>query len=136
MPLRIVLDTNVVVSGLLRRHGSPSARILDAVADNLVQVLLDERILTEYADVLVRPRFGLDSVMVAAFLSQLQLGSEYVSATRLSVELPAPDDLMFLEVALTGAADYLITGNGRHFTSARGTHSIAVVNPREFVELV
>jgi uncharacterized protein len=135
-PARVVLDTNVLVSGLLRRHGSPSARILDAAADGIVQVLLDERILEEYAEVLVRPRLGLDPAIVAMFLAQLQSGAEIVTAERLGLELPDPDDLMFLEVAASGAADYLVTGNGKHFIPVRGTHAVAIATPREFVGLL
>jgi putative PIN family toxin of toxin-antitoxin system len=134
--LRVVLDTNVVVSGLLRRHGSPSARILDAVADNGIRVLLDERVLAEYAEVLVRPRFGLDPSVVTSFLAELQAGGESVSATGLDLELPDPDDKMFLEVAASGAADHLVTGNAKHFTPVRGAHRIVIVNPREFVDLL
>jgi putative PIN family toxin of toxin-antitoxin system len=135
-PWRVVLDTNVVVSGLLRRQGSPPARILDAVVDNLIQLLLDERILTEYAEVLVRPRLGLHSVTVANWLAQIQSGGEFVTPDRIDLRLADPADLAFVEVAVAGGADYLITGNGKHFAPAQASQSIAVLTPREFIELL
>lgn len=135
-PPRVVLDTNVLVSGLLRRHGSPAARILDAVTDGLIRVLLDERILAEYAEVLVRPRLGLDPATVATFLRHIQSAAERVTAERLGLALPDPDDVMFLEVAVSGAADCLVTGNNRHFIPVRGTHTVAITTPRAFVGLL
>jgi putative PIN family toxin of toxin-antitoxin system len=132
----VVLDTNVVVSGLLRRQGSPPARILDAVVDNLIQLLLDERILTEYAEVLVRPRLGLQGVTVANWLAQIQSGGEFVTPDRIDLRLADPADHAFVEVAVAGGADYLITGNGKHFAPAQASYSIAVLTPREFIELL
>ena len=86
-PPRVVLDTNVLVSGLLRRHGSPSARILDAAADSIIHVLLDDRILAEYAEVLVRPRLRLDPAIVAMFLAQLQSGdAQQIAAVLVEIE--------------------------------------------------
>ena len=135
-PLRVVLDTNVVVSGLLRRYGSPSARILDVAVAGLIQIVLDDRVLAEYAEVLVRPRLGLDRDLVARFLTTLESDADRILAERLDLELPDPDDRMFVEVASSGVADYLVTGNLRHFVPVRGTHTIHILTPREFVELL
>jgi predicted nucleic acid-binding protein len=82
------------------------------------------------------PRLGLDPATVAALLGQLHAGAESVAAERQNVELPDPDDVPFLEVAASGAADYLVTGNAKHFVPIRGKHSIAIVSPRDFVALL
>ena len=55
--MSIVLDTNVLVSGLLRA-GSPPAAVLDLIFSRQVRLAFDEPIFAEYADVLVRPEFG------------------------------------------------------------------------------
>jgi len=135
-PLRVVLDTNVVVSGLLRRHASPPVQILDAVAAGLVRLVLDERILAEYAEVLVRPRLGLDPPSVARYLRTIQSDADAIVADALDLELSDPADCKFLEVAASGATDYLVTGNGRHFRPIRGTHHLAIMTPREFVAVL
>ena len=106
------------------------------MADNLIQLLLDERIPTEYAEVLVRSRLGLHSVTVANWLAQIQSGGEFVTADRIDLRLADPADLAFVEVAVAGGADYLITGNGEHFAPAQASYSIAVLTPREFIELL
>jgi putative PIN family toxin of toxin-antitoxin system len=131
---RIVLDTNVVVSGALRRHGSPSAQILDAVTDGTVQLLVDERLMAEYEEVLVRPRLHLAAETVRSLMDELRAGAEHIMSQPVAVVLPDPDDTMFLEVAVAGEADYLVTGNGRHFVPTRGAHTMAVIAPREFVD--
>jgi putative PIN family toxin of toxin-antitoxin system len=136
LPLRAVLDTNVVVSGLLRRPGSASSRVLDAVASGLIQLLLDERILAEYAEVLVRPRLRLNRSLVAAYLDLVASGAESVAAEQLDLQLPDPDDLMFLEVAVSGGADYLVTDNGSHFVPVRDSHHISVLTPRQCADLL
>ena len=66
-----VIDTNVVVSGLLNSNG-PSARILNAVLDGRLRLTYDTRILAEYRDVLQRPRFRLAPENIGAFLAALR----------------------------------------------------------------
>ena len=110
---RFVLDTNVVVSGLLNPHGAPGLLLSAAVASDFV-VLYDDRILGEYADVLLRPKFGFAERYVRLVLAALARG-EAIVARPLEIALPDPDDLSCLEVAVAGAADALVTGNPRHF---------------------
>jgi uncharacterized protein len=101
---RIVLDTNVLVSALLNPSGAP-AQVLTLVLASELRLVFDRRILDEYAEVLARPRFGLDPADVAEVLRQLEADGERVAATASAVALPDADDLPFLEVALSGPAD-------------------------------
>lgn len=55
--MRVVIDTNVMGSGVLNPHGSPG-RILDAILSTTITVLHDDRILSEYREILLRPAFG------------------------------------------------------------------------------
>lgn len=131
--MRIVVDTNVLVSGLLSPHGPPG-RIADGLVAEELRALFDDRILDEYRDVLRRPRFGFESRDVDDLLHQLLSSGEHVSAPPVSVVLPDLDDLPFLEVAVAGGADALVTGNLKHF--ARGARLRAnVVDPNRFLEL-
>lgn len=129
--MTIVIDTNVLVSGLLGPHGPP-ARVIDAVVTGRATVLFDSRIIDEYREVLARPRFSFDQQHVAAILDLMTSTGRLVTPPPLRVNLPDPDDAPFLEVAIAGAADFLITGNLRHFpAAARG--GIRVVSPRQWL---
>jgi putative PIN family toxin of toxin-antitoxin system len=131
--VRIVLDTNVLVSGLLSPHGAPG-RVLDAVLAGTHVLLLDDRIRSEYAEVLGRRRFGFASDDVAVLLRGLESRGESVTAPPLSLVLPDADDLPFLEVAAAGRADRLVTGNPRHFAAAaRRLRPGTVVSPAQFL---
>lgn len=130
--MTIVLDTNVLVSGLLSPHGPP-ARVIDAVIAGTETVLFDSRIIGEYREVLARPRFSFDQEHVAAVVDLIIATGRRVTAPPLGLSLLDPDDAPFLEVAIAGAVDFLITGNVRHFPAAvRG--GIRVVSPRQWLE--
>ena len=98
------------------------------------KTVLDHRIYLEYEEVLLRPEFGFSRELVDDLLDFLWLSSERVRVATMSVELPDADDTKFLEVAMTASADFLITGNLRHFP-ARQRHGVHVVSPREWWEL-
>jgi len=133
--VRLVLDTNVLVSGLLSPYGPPG-RVVDLVFAARVVVLADDRILGEYADVLARPKFAFRADDVRDVLEYLRVAVEPVVASPLGVELPDRDDLPFLEVAAAGGADALVTGNTRDFAPTKGHHDIRVVTAAEFLTLV
>jgi putative PIN family toxin of toxin-antitoxin system len=104
-----VIDTNVVVSGLLNPHG-PSARVLDSVFDGRLKMVYDARILAEYRDVLHRPRLKLKPALVMAFLEGLR-GQMLVNPATTLTEGPDPDDLVFVESALAAPDKTIVTGN-------------------------
>lgn len=130
--MRVVIDTNVVVSGVLNPHGPPG-RIVNALLSETLTVLHDDRILSEYREVLLRPAFGFSRSDVEALLDFVESAGEHVSAEPLSLVLPDPDDLPFLEGAASGGADALITGNIRHFRPRRGQHKVLVTTPADFL---
>jgi uncharacterized protein len=88
--------------------------------------------LSEYAEVLARPRFAFDQDMVASLLAYIAHVGKTVAAAPLSAQLPDPDDQPFLELALSGGAEYLITGNRRHYPKAL-CGGVCVVSPAQFV---
>jgi putative PIN family toxin of toxin-antitoxin system len=130
--LRIVLDPNVLVSGLLSPYGSPG-EIVRMVSSGALVLCLDARIFAEYDEVLSRPRFGFDADSVAALLDFIDFRSEVVASEPLEERLPDPDDEPFLEVARASGADSLVTGNLAHLPSdARA--GVAVLAPARFLE--
>lgn len=130
--MRIVLDTNVLVSGLLSPSGPPG-RLVDLVAAGRLTVALDDRILAEYRRVLARPRLAIEPADAAAIVDLIDQEGLHLLAPPLDIVLSAPDDLPFLEVAAASAADALVTGNARHYQPVRGTHAVTVRTPAGFV---
>ena len=128
--LLVVLDTNILVSALLRTLG-PSARVLDLVLSGMLQVAYDDRVLAEWREVLARPRFGFRAADVDALLHYLHQSGLRVTATS-AVLLPDPDDAPFLEVSVACGAT-LVTGNVRHYPPDR-RHGVIVQEPRAFLE--
>ena len=131
--MKVVLDTNVVVSGLLQPKGNP-AQVLALALAGAVQVCYDQRVLAEYAEVLARPRFKFDPAIVREVLTKLEADGLAADATQVSeLDLPDPDDEPFLGVALAGQVDYLVTGNLSDYPSER-RRGCAVVSPAEFMD--
>jgi putative PIN family toxin of toxin-antitoxin system len=133
--MRVVIDSNVVVSAMLSPH-TPPAQVVRLALQGDVGLLHDARILAEYREVLSRPKFGFDVEDVHAMLEGLESVGESVFARALAVDLPDPDDLPFLEVAAAGRADALVTGNIRHFRPAKVRHDVRVLTPRELLDLL
>jgi putative PIN family toxin of toxin-antitoxin system len=129
--LRVVLDTNVLISGLINPDGSPG-RVLDLFLAGELTLLVDDRILAEYRAVLPRPKFGFAAGDIADVIDQIEAESVRVMALPLGISLPDKTDLPFLEVALAGRAEVLVTGNARHFKIPK-SESLAVESPAEFV---
>jgi putative PIN family toxin of toxin-antitoxin system len=125
--MRVVIDTNVLVSGIINPHGPPG-RVVDSIVSLVLTPLYDDRILSEYRDVLLRPIFGFRRNDVSALLSFIEFSGEYITSGRVDVALPDPDDLPFVEVAIAGLADALVTGNTKHFTPARRL-GVSVLTP-------
>jgi putative PIN family toxin of toxin-antitoxin system len=131
--VRIVLDTNVLVSGLLTETGPP-AQIIDLCISGDVELAVDGRIRAEYEDVLARPEFAFDAADVRQFLSVLGYAEQVVGAP-IPLTFADPADLPFIEVAVAAGVYAIVTGNVRHFRPAEGKLALDVVTPRRFLEL-
>ena len=130
--MMIVLDTHVIVSGILRPF-SKAASILRLVTDGTVQLAYDLRLLSEYRDVLSRPKFNITKENVEAFLTQVEQEGFLASVKPLEIHLPNPDDEPFLEVALAGRVEAMVTGNKRHFPK-KDYQGVKILSPAEFLE--
>lgn len=132
--MRLVLDTNVVVSGFLNPHGPPGTLVRLAAAGELT-LCYDSRVLSEYREVLARPKFGLDPEAVADFMEQVHADGVPVDPVPLAHRLPDPADEPFLEVALAGRAECLVTGNLKDFPGDR-RQGVRVLSPAQAVDLI
>ena len=131
--IRVVIDTNVLVSALLQPGGLPAAVLLLALSDR-VQPCVSEAVLAEYQEALRRPHFKLDGDVIQGALQAMRKVSQHVKPTTHVNACSDPDDNMFLECAAAAHADYLVTGNQRHFPQQ--WKKTRVIGVREFIEIL
>jgi putative PIN family toxin of toxin-antitoxin system len=129
--MKIVLDTNVLVAGLLSPFG-PCGEIVRMVSSGEVTLCFDALILAEYSEVLHRSKFGFDKDKVAALLDHIEHRGRTVASSPFPHSLPDPDDEPFLKVAVAGKAVCLVTGNVSHFP-AKLCQGRRVYSPSEFL---
>jgi uncharacterized protein len=130
----IVLDTNVLISGLLSAK-NPPGRIVDALRNGAIRLIADDRILSEYRTVLRRPYFEcyITAMEREWMIEFLNCASRIVVCDRVFDDLPDPKDACFLEVAFI-AGFPLVTGNTKHFPLEK-SRGVKVLTPAEYVEL-
>ena len=131
--LKAVYDTNVVVAAIWKPDGI-SASVVDRAMKQQLRLSLSPSILTEYQEVLRREKFRFSSTTVNAFLIDVERIALMVYPTQIISAAPHEPDNRFLECAQAAQADYLVTGNRRHFPFSQfaGTK---IVSPAEFARL-
>lgn len=130
--MRAVVDTNVLVSGLLSANGPPG-KLIDAIETGLLVPVFSEPILFEYLDVLLRPRLQLDRGMVADLMEIFYLSGDLVEALDIDTgEFVDKDDVPFYAAALAAQCP-LITGNQKHFPRSG---PVRVLSPRSALMLL
>lgn len=110
---RVVLDTNILVSAILSINGN-SAKIVNMVLDNEVEVCYSGGIITEYEDVLSRPKFNFDQNLGHIIISTIQDKGVLIDPATSRIAFIDESDRIFYDTAKTCKA-VLITGNIRHF---------------------
>ncbi len=131
--IKVVIDTNVVVSATLVDQG-PSAAILNLTTSKRIQMFVSPALLAEYEEVLRRPRLKLDPARIADALSLIRGASTEVFPTGTLKISDHESDNRFYECAEAVQADYLITGNTAHFRKDHKTTKI--ITPRDFIDLI
>jgi putative PIN family toxin of toxin-antitoxin system len=131
--MKVVLDTNVFVSGLL---GGTLSEIISHWRDDDFQLIVSEEIALEYQNVLRRPRLGLDSGDINDVIMFLYRKAEFVSPdTKLEIVLEDESDNRFFEAAAEGGADFIVSGD-RHLLKYNGAMGLKVISPRKFLEII
>jgi putative PIN family toxin of toxin-antitoxin system len=129
--MKIVLDTNVLVSGLLAPFGT-SGEIVRMVSAGSLVLYYDSRILLEHQEVLYRPRFRFNREHIDLLLDYIKKNGQVVPAGPLKNRLPDPGDEPFLEVAVAGSVECFITTNTAHYPTPF-REGIQVLSPSEFI---
>ena len=130
--MKIVLDTNVLVSGLLTPFGS-SGEIVRLVFSGELLLCIDARILSEYQDVLHRPKFNFNKDHIGILIEFIKQFGLFISSSPLKKRLPDPNDEPFLEVAIAGRVRSIVTGNTAHYPPPL-REGMAIFSPSEFIE--
>ena len=129
--MRLVVDTNVLVAGILSASGPPGW-IVEALLSGEIEPVLDVGIRAEYEDVLRRPELSLGPERVAAVLDVIDVFGLEAVVPPWPEPLPDPDDAPFLAIAAWVGCP-LVTGNMRHFP-AKDRGNVVVLTPRQLVD--
>lgn len=137
--MRVVLDTNVIVSAYLTPSGTP-ARILTAWRAGRFDLVVSEALLAEYEEVLNRPRIRARHGLTAEQVARQMASFRYLALLVRPDAVPAvvaddPDDDYVLAVAIAGAAEAIVTGDP-HLTRLRAYQDIRILTPTAFLALL
>ncbi len=132
LALRLVIDTNVLVSAALKPKGLERTAFLVAIT-RPARLYVSQPVLGEYAEVLARPELRIRRSARLQLLDLIRNRSFLVSPRRRLDVTSDPDDNIFIECADAARADYLITGNRIHFP--RFWKATKIIAAREFLEL-
>ena len=128
---KLVVDTNVFVSATIKFFGA-EATVLDLIAKQRVQLYLSDVIFAEYKDVLFRRKLRLDPERARYVQETIEQNGYSITASGYLSISPHEPDNRFLECAEVAEADYLVTGNKRHFPNE--WKSTKIVNARELLD--
>ncbi len=127
--MNVVIDTNILVSGLYSRNGAP-AKVLSLVLSGVLTPCYDFRILQEYKEVLLREKFHFSKSDVETLLKWIQSQGQSLVAPSLDVAFVDEDDKKFYELAKCFGV-YLVTGNMKHYPK-----DSLVIGVNELLEIV
>ena len=128
-----VIDTNVIVSSMLK-HNSVPGIILDLVINKTIVPLLNDEILDEYKEVLIRNKFGFSSKDVDNLIDNIRYNSIFLKREQTLEDFIDEDDIVFYEIVMSARNTmdaYLVTGNIKHYPIRN-----YVVTPKEMLDII
>ena len=129
IPLRLVIDTNVVVSAALKPEGLQRTVVLLAMTKPVLWYVSDA-IVSEYAMVLARPELKIRRGLRQLIKNHARI----VTPSRVPQVTSDPDDIIFVACADAARADYLVTGNQRHFP--KFWKNTKMISSNEFLSII
>jgi uncharacterized protein len=134
---RLVVDTNIIVSGLIT-NGTPPALILDAIREKLVTLLISDEVVNEYLRVLEYPhirKYKKITDEAIGYLTALFVNeAERIEILSETTGSPDPDDNKFLSLAVEGGADFIVTGDKADLLALKEVNGIQIVTARQAIE--
>jgi len=131
--LRLILDTNIIISAALKPEGLQRTILLLALT-RPARLYVSAPIVAEYRAVLSRPELHIRKGLRRQFLQLIEKNAYSIAPIRRLLVTTDPSDNIFVECADAAGADYLITGNIRHFP--RYWKRTKVITSREFLSLI
>lgn len=129
--MRVVLDTNVFVSAVL---GGKLGTILDEWKAGKFTWIVTDSIAAEYIDVINRPKFSIPSEEIVGVTDYLLDSAEFVTSEEDIFAVGAdPTDNKFLEAALAGRVDFIVSGDN-HLLELGTFREIPIITPRQFID--
>lgn len=128
-----VIDTNVLVSAMIRWNSVPG-NVVELAFSGTIVPLLNEQIVKEYREVLKRPKFHLTNEIINSVVDEMERLGIYVDADELDLALPDPKDRIFYAIVMEKRKSenaYLVTGNIKHFPIKP-----YVVTPRQMMDII
>lgn len=129
--IRVVLDTNVILSSLLQPLGPP-AKVMYLARRGFLQLCVSGPIYAEYEEVIQRPRFSRISGSISPTLQFIRESGLWVRPQESLRICKDPDDDIFVECAEKAGASWLVTGNVQDFPAA--WRETEIVTPRRFLD--
>jgi len=130
--LRVVLDSNVLISGFL--FGGPPAELLKLAQGGSLQVFTSMAVLDEVRDVLCRPKFGLQTSQVLLLMGEIHQFCEIVTpSVKVKEIVEDPDDDVILACALTARADMIVSGDN-HLLKLGRWKGMDILSPADAVQ--
>jgi len=130
---RVVLDTNIFVSMAL---GGQVGKINDEWRVGKFILVVSEDIVSEYLDVLQRPKLHLKSRTIAAIVNRVYRKAEFViPEEKIFVVLADTTDNKFVEAAIKGKTNYIVSGD-KHLLELKEYKSIPIITAREFIDIL
>lgn len=128
-----IIDTNVIVSSFLKKQSIPFQVVQLSLKGPIIPIINNE-ILYEYKDVLLRSKFHFPIESILEFLKELSKRAIYIDKVKTNEVFKDPDDIVFYEVTLSArnhADAYLVTGNIKDFPKKS-----FIVTPKEMLEII
>lgn len=137
--LRLVLDTNILVSATIERAGA-SSKILQAWQQDKIELITSPVLLVELQGVLKRPRIQkyqwMEKEELAGFVAELYRAAIQTSGQRLiKAVVVDPSDDYVISAAIEGSADYIVTGN-IHLLDLNPYQGIEILRPAEMLKVL
>lgn len=133
MPIYAVIDTNVLVSALLKSASVPRS-VIEYVFAGDVMPLYNDEIITEYIEVLNRPKFHFPKESVTDVVNRIKEVGIFFNSVKIEESFPDPKDVVFYAVTMNARNEkdgYLVTGNIKHFP-----YQSFVVTPRQMLDII
>ena len=128
-----VIDTNVIVSSMLKKESIPG-QIMDYVDKGIIVPLVNEEILEEYVEVITRNKFNFEKAAVELVMNGIEKRAIFVEREKTLEELIDKDNVVFFEIVLSARSTmdaYLVTGNMKHYPIRS-----YVVTPSQMIEII